>query len=33
MKEWKSPRILTIEEDDLKKLIVTGACSLFCMVA
>lgn len=31
MKEWSSPRIESIEED-LKKLIVKGACSLFCMV-
>ena len=33
MKEWSSPKIVTIEEGDLKKLIISGACSVFCMVA
>lgn len=31
MKKWENPKILTIEEKDLEKLIVPGACSLYCI--
>ncbi len=30
MNKWEKPKVFTIAEKDLKKLIITGACSLFC---
>lgn len=33
MKKWKKPEVVTIDENDLKELIINGACSIYCMVA
>jgi len=30
-KKWKKPELITITEEELKKIIVSGACSGFCL--